>query len=195
MFDILSHPSIDLSGFLSVCRLLPSYCSSPSYLSWLLLSCLPVLTVTALPTCLECYCPAYLYSDTFDNGILKCKTETFCFVLDFTTKKSFFSNCTRVCKKELLVVSEKSSVTKHNKSVWTPKKFFSKKIFWFDPKVCFKNERIHFFGERKKENESFRFKNFAFLIQMRMRQGAYGTLYRYSKLTVLRGRVKVLTFL
>ncbi len=47
------HPSITLSGFLSVCRLLPSLCYSPSYLSFLLLSWLPLCLPVVLPVCLS----------------------------------------------------------------------------------------------------------------------------------------------
>jgi hypothetical protein len=47
------HPSIALSGFLSVCRLLPSLCYSPSYLSFLLLSWRPLCLPAVLPVCLS----------------------------------------------------------------------------------------------------------------------------------------------
>jgi hypothetical protein len=50
-------------------------------------------------------------------------------------------------------------------------------MFWSHQEVCFINECIKFFVERKKENESFQLKNFALLIQMRMRQGRTGTVY------------------
>ncbi len=58
----LVHPSIGLSVFLPVCCLLPSFCYSPSVLSCLLLSCLPVLPVClSFVNLLSCCCPAYPY--------------------------------------------------------------------------------------------------------------------------------------
>jgi hypothetical protein len=57
--------SIGLSVFLPVCRLLPSFCYSPSYMSCLLVSCLPVQYV-CLPSCLSVFlswsCPSVYWS-------------------------------------------------------------------------------------------------------------------------------------
>jgi len=73
--------------------------------------------------------------------------------MDFYYQKSTFPIAPGFVKKNYTISClRKKFRNKTKQKRVDQKKIISKKIFWFDPKVCFKNERFQFFGERKKEN-------------------------------------------